>query len=72
MFKHNRPFDQILEATKRDEGCKIRGEFHLHFISNNFYVGYGNARLTSKLAMKNEAMKMSLEHKIHKLTFGPS
>jgi hypothetical protein len=72
LFQGNRPFDQIVAASKKDEGCKIKGQFHLHFLSNNFYVGYGNSILVSRIAQKNKNFKLSLEHVIHELSFGPN
>lgn len=71
LFTGNRPFDEVVKAVKADEGCKIRGAFHLHFLSNNFYVGYGNPMLMQRLILKARKYQMSLEHKIWALTFGP-
>jgi hypothetical protein len=48
-YQGNRAFDELVTASKEGEGCKIKGEFHLHFLSNNFFVGYGNPVLLNNM-----------------------
>ncbi len=72
FYQGNRPFDELVTASKEGEGCKIKGEFHLHFLSNNFFVGYGNPVLLNNMMSKNPNYKMSLEHRINELSFGPN
>lgn len=44
----------------------------MHFLSNNFYVGFGNPVLAANVVHKNPEYKLSLEHILNVLTFGPS
>lgn len=71
-FSGNRELDSVVKATQEKEGCKIKGEFHLHFLSNNFFVGFGNQILMAQVMAKNPAFKMGLSHHINSLTFGPN
>lgn len=72
IFQGNRAFDEMMKASREGEGCKIKGEFHLHFLSNNFFVGYGNPILLNNMMAKNPNYKMTLEHRINALSFGPN
>ena len=72
IFQGNRLLKDVLKAWKEGEGCKIKGGFHLHFLSNNFYVGVGNNQLLGKLLEKTKKSKISLEHRVNELSFGPN
>lgn len=72
-----RPMDKIRDDTelahalKTKEGCKIKGEFFMHFLSNNFYLGYGNPVLLNAANSKLDGSFLpSLNHRINLLTFG--
>lgn len=63
--------EEIVEAIKRKDGCKIKGEFYMHFLSNNIYLGYGNALLLSAATSRIDGPFVpSLNHRINSLTFG--
>lgn len=71
-FYGDRDIETLLKAVERKEGCKISGEFHLHFISNNFFIGFGNQLLMHALSQKNPNFQPDLSHHINALTFGPN
>ena len=58
----------------RKFGCRIRGTFYMHFLSNHFHVGYGNMILLQQVAAlfqkEKKVMIMDLSHKVHQITFG--
>ena len=64
-FSGNRDLDSVVKATQDKEGCKIKGFFHLHFLSNNFFVGFGNQILMSQVRAKNPQYKLGLDHHIN-------
>lgn len=72
IFSGPRLLKDVSKAWKNGEGCKIKGQFHLHFLSNNFYVGVGNNILLAKLLQMTKKTQISLEHRIHQLSFGPN
>lgn len=63
---------EVADAMKQLEGCKIKGTFYLHFLSNQFIVGFGNAGLLSEVSRQlQKDFVMDLSHRINHLSFGP-
>lgn len=63
--------EEVAEALKNKDGCKIKGEFYMHFLSNNIYLGYGNPILLSRATSKLKGdFTPSLNHRINSLSFG--
>jgi hypothetical protein len=63
---------EVSKAMTQREGCKIMGTFYLHFLSNHFYIGFGNHQLLAQVARKNKKdFIMDLSHRINHLSFGP-
>lgn len=62
----------VAEALKEKQGCKVEGEFFMHFLSNNFYLGYGNPVLlnAANSELKTENFIPNLNHRINSLMFG--
>jgi len=71
-FEIPRDAKLVAESLKNGEGCKIVGSFYIHLLSNNFYLGFGNARLMAMARNQlGDNWVPNLNHQIHKLTFGP-
>lgn len=64
----------VKEKMDKKIGCRIRGQFYMHFLSNHFHVGYGNLPLLQQVSMMYQKAKttlvMDLSHKVHQITFG--
>ena len=66
----NRKPEDIIKALESGEGCKVSGNFFVHFLSNSFYIGYGNPFLLTQLMMEMKHFKYDLSHRINHLSFG--
>ena len=67
-----RGIQEVAEAMAKGEGCKIRGVFYMHFLSNHFYIGFGNHQMLAQVARINKnKFIMDLSHKVNHLSFGP-
>lgn len=72
IMKVQRGVKDVANALRNDEGCKIKGTFYLHFLSNKFIIGFGNTPLLLQIAAEmQDKFVMDLSHRINHLSFGP-
>lgn len=63
---------EVSNAMLRGEGCKIKGSFYMHFLSNQFHIGFGNLGMLSQVSHQNKNdFVMDLSHRVNHLSFGP-
>jgi hypothetical protein len=64
----------VYEKMVKKVGCRVKGTFYMHFLSNHFHIGFGNHQMLRKVAnhiKKNKGrLVMDLSHIVHEMTFG--
>lgn len=72
LDQEQRTLEDVQDAMKNGEGCKIRGTFYKHFVVNAFYITFGNPQILALMMMQNPGFRFDLSHKINSLYLGDS
>lgn len=67
-----RNYEEIVKALKDGEGCKIKGQFYKHFVSNNFYITVGNEQVAIRIQMTEGIKAYDMSHRINSFMLGES
>ena len=65
-----RDLEAIITSISKAEGCKLRGRFYKHFVSNSFMITLANPGLLAALMMKDTKFVFDLSHRINSLYLG--
>lgn len=69
MTRH-RTYEEVLEAVKYRVGCKIKGSFYKHFVSNTFSIALGNSMYLTQLMFDEQDLEFDFSHNINSLMLG--
>ena len=67
-----RSIEEIIRALEAGEGCKIKGVFFKHFVSNNFFITVGNEQVAIRIQMMKGIQAFDMSHKINSFMLGDS
>lgn len=63
--------EDIYNAYKAGEGCRLMANLHLNFLGNSFMIGFSNLRFMQYfLTKENKPPALDFEHKILEVYFG--
>jgi len=65
-----RELPDVIQSIKNKEGCKLKGSFYKHFLTDEFTLSFGNLLLIAHLKHDLGELSYDLSHRINYLTLG--